>query len=502
MELFDLFNYALGIRALIASILVGMMCGVLGCFIVLRNMSLMGDALAHAVLPGVVLGFVVAGSAVALGIFAGATIAGLLAAIMITWLQHNAKTKNDAAIGIVFTAMFSLGVIGISKVSRKGAHLDLDHFLFGNVLGLSNADLYLTAGITLYVLLSVVLFYRYLFATTFQPVIAETMGIPVKVIHYYLMLLLSFAVVASLQAVGVILVVAMLITPASTALLLSNRLNWVIVISGIMGVLASVIGLVVADVYNAPPGPAMVVVATLMYLLAVFFAPKKGLLFKFLYKRKTRNRIQFEDTLKQTLKLHERSSLSLPNLQERLGFNSRILKYNLSLLTKKGLVNTKNNIISITEKGITQATRLVRAHRLWETYLVEEMSMDAGQIHEEAEKYEHVLTDDILDELEAKLGYPKLDPHGAPIPQNEYQPEKPLSMLPLNATAEIAQQQLNEHLITRLWQLGLGPEEVFIITEIEDNYIEIKMGRELVKVPRTLANKVNVVKLGEQVAMG
>ncbi len=491
MELFDLFNYALGIRALIASVLVGLMCGVLGCFIVLRNMSLVGDALAHAVLPGVVVGFIVGGAGV-LAIFTGAVVAGLLTAICITWIQHNVKTKNDAAIGIVFTAMFSIGVMWISKVAREGAHLDLDHFLFGNVLGLSNSDLYLTAGITVYVLLSVVLFYRYLFATTFQPVIAETMGISVRAIHYYLMLLLSFAVVASMQAVGVILVVAMLITPASTALLLTNRLKYMLLISAIIGVLASVIGLMITDFYNTTPGPAMAVTATLFYLLAVFFAPQKGLLFKFLYKRKIRKRIQFEDTLKQTLKLHERSSLSLPNLKERLGFNLNTLKYNLNLLARKGLVRQSSGTLAITSEGIKQATRLVRAHRLWETYLVQEMSMDAGQIHEEAEIYEHVLTDELLDEIEANLSYPKLDPHGAPIPQNDYQPDKSLSSLSIDTVAEVAENQLNSYLVTRLWQLGIGHDESFKVMSKTEDFIEIKIDDELVKVPVTLADKINV----------
>ncbi len=491
MELFDLFNYALGIRALIASVLVGLMCGVLGCFIVLRNMSLVGDALAHAVLPGVVVGFVVAGAGV-MAIFTGAVVAGLITAVLITWIQHNVKTKNDAAIGIVFTAMFSIGVMGISKVARQGAHLDLDHFLFGNVLGLSDADLYLTAGIAVYVLLSVILFYRYLFATTFQPVIAETMGISVKTIHYYLMLLLSFAVVASMQAVGVILVVAMLITPASTALLLTNRLNYMIIISAIIGVLASVVGLIITDFYNTTPGPAMAVTATFFYVLAVFFAPEKGLLFKFLYKRKIRKRIQFEDTLKQTLKLHERESLSLDNLKERLGFNLNTLRYNLGLLRRKGLVTQSKGRLAITPKGVKQATRLVRAHRLWETYMVQEMSMDATQIHEEAEKFEHVLTDEMLDELEANLSYPKLDPHGAPIPQNDYQPEKSLGSLPINSTGEVAENQLNNYLVTRLWQLGIGHDESFTVKNKTADFIEIYIDNQLVKVPMTLADKVNV----------
>ena len=202
VELLEIFEQTWAMRALIASSMVGLMCGVLGCFIVLRNMAMIGDALSHAILPGVVFAFMVVGYS-ALGFFTGAVIAGLLTALGITWIQQNVKTKNDAAIGIVYTAMFSIGVMGISWISRnEGVHLDLKDFLFGNVLGVANEDLYLTAGITVYVILSILLFYRYLFITTFQPVIAQTMGISVRVIHYFLMLLLSFAVVASLQTVG------------------------------------------------------------------------------------------------------------------------------------------------------------------------------------------------------------------------------------------------------------------------------------------------------------
>ena len=159
--LFDILQQEWAIRALIASSLVGIMCGVLGSFIVLRNMSLVGDALAHAILPGVVFAFMLVGYS-ALGFFTGAVIAGLLTAVGITWIQHNVGTKNDAAIGIVFTAMFSIGVMGISWISRnEGVHLDLKDFLFGNVLGVANSDLYLTAGVTVYVVLSVIIFYRY-----------------------------------------------------------------------------------------------------------------------------------------------------------------------------------------------------------------------------------------------------------------------------------------------------------------------------------------------------
>ena len=247
--------------------MVGIMCGALGAFIVLRNMSLIGDALAHAILPGIVVAFVLVGYST-IGFFVGSVIAGLLTAVGITWIQHNVKTKNDAAIGIVFTAMFSIGVMGISWISRnEGVHLDLKDFLFGNVLGVSNEDLYLTGIVAIYVIISLIVFYRYLFATTFQPIIAETMGISVKVIHYYLMLLLSFAVVASLRTVGVILVVAMLITPASTALLLTDRLNKVIPLAALIGLISAVLGLLLAIIFETTPGPAMAVTATALYLI-------------------------------------------------------------------------------------------------------------------------------------------------------------------------------------------------------------------------------------------
>ncbi|MEL6926874.1 MAG: metal ABC transporter permease, partial [Bacteroidota bacterium] len=286
------------LRALIASTLVGLMCGVMGCFIVLRNMALIGDALAHAILPGVVFAYILVGYS-ALGFFTGAVLAGIIMAIITTWIQQNVKTKNDASIGIVFTAMFSIGVMAISWISKdEGVHLDLKDFLIGNVLGVSNEDIYLTAVISVYVLLSITVFYRYLFVTTFQPVIGDTMGISSKVMHYFLMLLLSFVVVASLRTVGMILVVAMLITPAATALLLSDRLRSVLVISAVIGILSTTIGLILAIRYNTTPAPAMVVIACVFYFAAALFAPNKGLVFRFFRKRKLRQKIQLEDVLK------------------------------------------------------------------------------------------------------------------------------------------------------------------------------------------------------------
>lgn len=490
MEILEQFQELYIQRALIASSLVGLMCGVLGCFIVLRNMALIGDALAHSVLPGVVVAFILIGHS-ALGFFIGSVVAGLATAMSITWIQRNVKTKNDAAIGIVFTAMFALGVIGISKISRRpGVHLDLNDFLFGDVLGVANEDLYLTAAVMVYVILSVIIFYRYLFVATFQPVIAETMGISVRTIHYFLMLLLSFAVVASLKTVGLILVVAMLITPASTALLLTDRLHWVVFLSGIIGLLASIVGLLIAVIWDLTPAPTMAVVATLFYLLAAFFAPQKGLIFRFLQKRKLQQRIQLEDVLKQAFGLQERGNLTLNNLLGRLSFNKRVLGRHWKTLKNKKLV--AKNKLELTNEGKEEAKRLVRAHRLWETYLVNKVGLMQDQIHEDAEKYEHLLTAEILDEVDQTLGFPALDPHGSPIPTKYGLPDFPLAHLDLLKTAKIAQNQINEKIASKLWQLGLLPNEQVEVLEKGENFIRVRQNNKEITMPRDLARKVDV----------
>ena len=409
-------QYPYAWRALVASVLVGLMCGALGCFIVLRNMSMFGDALSHAILPGIVVAFVVAGGYTALGFFLGSVTAGLLTGALITWIQQRVATKSDAAIGIVFTTMFALGVMGISWLSKnEHAHIDLKDFLFGNVLGVSDADLVLTAMICAYVLLSIWVFYRLLFATTFQPVIARTMGINVRLVHYFLMLLLSFAVVAALQTVGVILVVAMLITPAATGLLLSQRLPVVLAIASGVGVLAAVLGLVVAFAFETTPGPAMAVVASALYALAVFFAPERGLVGRYLRRRRRERLVQLEDVLKQGIRLEQAGELTLAAVAERTDLPGATVRARLRTLARNGYATRAP--LAFTESGRAEARRLVRAHRLYETYLVDRLGLTEEQIHDEAERYEHLLTPELLDEMDAELGYPEVDPHGSEIPR-------------------------------------------------------------------------------------
>ncbi|WP_235296730.1 metal ABC transporter permease [Portibacter marinus] len=492
--LIDALSSGWAIRAMIASSLVGIMCGVIGCFIVLRNMSLIGDALAHAILPGIFVAFILVGYST-IGFFLGSVVAGLFTAFGITWIQHNVKTKNDAAIGIVFTTMFAIGVMGISYISQgEGVHLDLSDFLFGTTLSISPEDIYITGTVCIFVLASVVVFYRYLFITTFQETIAQTMGISVKMIHYFLMLLLSFAVVSALRSVGVILVVAMLITPASTALLLSNKLKNVLIISAIIGLISANLGLIISIIFNTTPGPAMTVVVTGLYLIAAVFSPKKGLAVRYIRKQRQRLKIEQEDILKQAVKADDGIVLDVSYFTDKLDFSKGQVKTLLQQLSKEGLGQWKNGRFKLTDKGLSAGEVLVRAHRLWETYLVDKVGLNEEQIHDEAEKMEHHMSSEFLDEVDHLLGYPEKDPHGSPIPQKFTRPKLSIIDLHPKSKAKIASKQISDAIESELWELGLLPNQDFILNEIGRDYVEIQCDSEKKEIRTSLARLISVEK--------
>lgn len=270
-------------KALVTSVMVGVICGVIGCFIILRGMSLMGDAISHAVLPGVAISYMFG-----INIFYGAVFTGLLTAIAIGYISQNSRIKHDTSIGIMFTAAFALGIIIITLMQSSA---DLYHILFGNVLAVPTAEMWMTFIVGIIVLTTVFLFYKELLVTTFDPTIAATFGLPTKLIHYLLMVLLTMTTVASLQTVGIVLVVAMLITPAATAYLLTNKLWLMLFLSSGFGVFSSIIGLYFSFTYNLSSGSTIVLVATILFLIAFFFSPKQGLLWKTVKARKHRTKL-------------------------------------------------------------------------------------------------------------------------------------------------------------------------------------------------------------------
>ena len=183
-----------------------------------------------------------------------------------------------------------------------------------------------------------------------------------------------------------------------------------------------------------------------------------------------------EDTLKQALQLQERGDLTFEKLLQKLGFNKNKLQKYLSSLKNGGQITYENQSIKLTPDGIEKASQLVRAHRLWETYLVQQIGLTEEQIHEEAEKFEHLLPVDLLDEVDEQLGFPSIDPHGSPIPSKKGVPDFPLIKLDIAKAAKIAQQQVSDHISSQLWQLGLLPETAFSIIKKDENHVEIKLG--------------------------
>ena len=267
-------------KALLTSIMVGIICGVIGCFIILRGMSLMGDAISHAVLPGVAISYMFG-----INFFFGAVLSGVLTAIGIGFVTQNSRIKHDTSIGIMFTSAFASGIIMITMLKSS---TDLYHILFGNVLAVRSSDMWITLGIGLIVIGAVYLFYKELLVTSFDETMGAAYGLPVRLIHYFLMTLLTMVTVASLQTVGIVLVVAMLITPAAAAYLLTNRLWVMIFLSAGIGITSSIIGLYFSFTYNLASGATIVLAATSIFILAFLFSPKQGLVWKKLKVNKKR----------------------------------------------------------------------------------------------------------------------------------------------------------------------------------------------------------------------
>lgn len=267
-------------KALLTSVMVGIICGVIGCFIILRGMALMGDAISHAVLPGVAISYMLG-----INFFFGAVFSGVLTAIAIGFVSQNSRIKHDTSIGIMFTAAFAAGIIIITMLKSS---TDLYHILFGNVLAVRSSDMWITLGIGLFVLAAVYLFYKELLVTSFDETMGAAYGLPVRLIHYFLMTLLTMVTVASLQTVGIVLVVAMLITPAAAAYLLTDRLWIMIFLAAGIGVISSVVGLYFSFTYNLASGATIVISATAIFALIFLFSPKHGLLWKMLKVRKKR----------------------------------------------------------------------------------------------------------------------------------------------------------------------------------------------------------------------
>ncbi len=257
-------------NALMVGILAGILCPVVGTYLLVQRMALLGDVMAHSVLPGLAIAFFLQ-----INILIGAFVSGIISAFLIAWIRSQTRIKVDAAMALIFSSFFALGVLLITLLRNK---LDLDSFLFGDILGVTQADVIRTAMITLVVLVLVRLFYKELFFYTFDRLGAQAIGLPINGIYLGLMAGVTLTIIASMQTVGVVLVVALLVGPATTAYLLVKELHQMMGLGALLGAVSSVIGMYISYYLNVPSGPCIVLISCGFFVLAVLFSPSEGLL--------------------------------------------------------------------------------------------------------------------------------------------------------------------------------------------------------------------------------
>jgi manganese/zinc/iron transport system permease protein len=415
-------------RIILVGALTNVACALIGCYLVLRRMSLMGDAIAHAVLPGLVLAFVFFGSLNILPLFIGAALVGLLTTFLTQTLHQFGRVPSDASMGVVFTSLFALGVVLVKRYV-SGMHFDVACVYEGS-LSQAALDTFTIAGwelplqlrtvlpVTLLNLGAIALFWKELKISSFDPALSTTMGFTATGMHYLVMALVAVTTVASFEAVGSILVVAMLIVPPATAHLLCDRLARMVLLACVFAILSAVFGYWLAVRWNVAPAGAMAVVAGVMYGLAVLFAPQYGILSTLLRNLQTTLRIFREDLLLMLYRVEEIDPSKRLRPSEALSAvgGGWLARWALSMLRRRGRVQIRDGHLHMTDDGRWRAARLVRGHRLWEAYLVKHLGLPADHVHAPADRVEHFINQPLRDELQKDLHTETRDPHGRNIP--------------------------------------------------------------------------------------
>jgi manganese/iron transport system permease protein/iron/zinc/copper transport system permease protein len=406
-------------KALIGGSIVAMVAGVVGCLVVLRRMAFLGDALSHAMIAGVAGGYLVMKlffglEAHAPGMLLGSLIAAVATVALISFVSKISRVKEDTAIGIMYTGIFALGVVAVS-IFRHYIHIDLMHFIMGDILGVADTDLWVSAFVAAGVLTVIILFFRHFQLSTFDPVMAASIGLPVMLLDYLFTTCVSLVVVSAVSMVGVILVVGLLITPAATAYLLSDRLDKMMMLAALFGVTSVIGGLYLCVWLDSSGGGAIMLFCTLQFLVVLTVAPKYGLLARWMRLKNLVPQQVVEDVLTTVLRNGKPAPLDL--IYKYAGEGKGLQKA-LRRMVQDGLLRHEGRDYALTDKGEKEAGTVLRAHRLWETYL-KSIGTPETEVHATAHQLEHLDQAQTLAYLDKKLGNPTTDPHGKSIPGKE-----------------------------------------------------------------------------------
>jgi manganese/zinc/iron transport system permease protein len=408
----------------VGAILLTASSAVVGTFTLLKKKALVGDAVAHAVLPGICLAFLLAGNKNPFLLIIGAFVTGWISLVLIDYITAKSKIKEDTAIALILSVSFGIGILLLTYIQQTGnaAQTGLESFLFGKAAALVGQDLWIFGIVAVILILTVSLFFKELKLIAFDENYAAALGLPVKGLNLLLTSLTVLAVVTGIQAVGVVLMAAMLITPAAAARFWTNDVLTMTIIAALMGAFSGLAGAFVS--YTAPTmptGPWIVMIISIIALISFFFAPRRGIISKSIEQQRLQFLIMEENLLKELYHLGEIDEdpfkkRTINELIAKRFFPRLPLKSALRRLRRQGFISRKEDGFQLTKEGRIKGKRVVKLHRLWELYLSRYMKIAPDHVHEDAETIEHVITPELEAELERLMDYPELDPHDSKIP--------------------------------------------------------------------------------------
>ena len=420
---FSFSNHSLNV-VILGTVLLGITTAVVGCFSFLQKRALIGDAISHSILPGVCVGFMISGSKNPIYLISFSVLSGLLSVYFMDFIKRKSKLKNDTALAVTLSFFFGVGLMLLSVIQNSGnaAQSGVDQFLFGQAAAMLESDLIIYGTVCLITLIIVIIFFKAFSLVSFDVNFGKSIGLPVRLYQFLLTTITVIAVAVGIQTVGVVLMAAMLITPASGARFWTNNMKKMVLISGVFGGLSGVFGAFISFILpNMPTGPWVIVCLSALTTISILFAPSRGILYGVKTKKSWNDKLNRENILKAFYHIGEpdqdfEKSLSMNDVIFKRYFTSKQLTRGLKQLKKENKLTGINGKWTLTLSGLKEGKRLAKIHRLWEIYLTKYLNIAADHVHDDAESIEHVITPELEKELEKMLGYPEMDPHEKEIP--------------------------------------------------------------------------------------
>ena len=409
-------------------VFVGIVCmssgaAVVGTFLFLQKRSLIGDTISHAILPGICLAFLLTQTKQTWVLLLGAILSGYLGLLSTNYITKKSILKPDAGLGIVLSVFYGIGILLLTMIQQSGnaAQSGLDKFLFGKAAALLPADVWILGGSSLLLILIIALLFQPLSIMVFDGDYARAKGLPVDLLEGILSFLTVLSIAIGIQAIGVVLMSALLIAPAVAARYWSDKLSVIVVLAVVFAAISGLGGVWISAQYlQMPTGPWVVVWLSAMSFLSILFGAQKGVVKRWVDQRSIQRKNLEENLLKALYQLGEKGPRQTPfsktQIQQRRYLPLKVIERGLQRLSRKGLVTRQGEGFSLSQEGFTKGERMVRIHRLWELYLTTHLDLPSDHVHDNAEAIEHIITPELEASLEKLLQFPVQDPHQSPIP--------------------------------------------------------------------------------------